>query len=139
MEDIGPCREWCGYRMPNGYGQRRYKGKTWLAHRAAYDEAFGPIPPGLYICHRCDNRACITPSHLFAGTQADNMRDMRAKGRASPIRVKGEAHPNARLTADNVRYIRSSRKLQRVLAEEFGITQAAVSLIRLRTNWGHVA
>lgn len=78
------CWEWTGYVMPNGYGTfgrgRAIEGKVY-AHRFAYEALVGPIPVGQHVCHRCDNRRCVRPDHLFLGTQRDNMRDMVAKGR----------------------------------------------------------
>ena len=76
------CIEWQGPRYPNGYGQVRLpKQRSRGAHRVAYEQAFGPIPEGMVVCHRCDNPPCVNPEHLFVGTQLDNQRDMRAKGR----------------------------------------------------------
>lgn len=75
------CIEYSGYKMPTGYGMRGYKGKVWLAHRAAWDEEVGPIPDGMNVLHSCDNRACVNIEHLFLGSHTDNMQDMVSKGR----------------------------------------------------------
>ena len=75
------CREWEGSRNRDGYG--RYPvGGSWVgAHRVAWEQEYGPIPKGMSVLHHCDNPPCILPSHLFLGTQQDNVADMIAKGR----------------------------------------------------------
>lgn len=89
LKGAGPkreCWEWQGTRLPSGYGRIGIAGKgqgvTDLTHRVAYRIANGEIPPGMEVCHTCDNPPCCNPDHLFLGTHADNMRDMSAKGRA---------------------------------------------------------
>jgi len=75
------CIEAPGYRMPNGYAKKTYEGKQQLAHRVAWQQAYGPIPAGLEVLHFCDNPACINLDHLCLGTHAANMADMARKGR----------------------------------------------------------
>lgn len=84
------CVEWSGYRNDKGYGRvyirsSGYGQGDWryvLAHRWVWEQANGPIPDGMVVMHTCDNRACIEMSHLRLGTQAENLADMKAKGRS---------------------------------------------------------
>lgn len=105
------CWEWRGSMFRNGYGQSNLIiGKIRLAHRVAWILTSGDIPSGMLVLHRCDNRACINPSHLFLGTDKDNMQDMIAKGRL-PHRNhrKGAASVLSIFTPDQIRAIRQRR------------------------------
>lgn len=79
------CWPWIGRLHKGGYGRfavdKRHKGG--YAHRQAYELSVGPIPEGLFVCHHCDNRKCVNPKHLYAGTHEDNMRDMVERGRTA--------------------------------------------------------
>ena len=75
------CVEWTGHRAAFGHGRIRFDGKQIGTHRLAWILANGPIPDGMFVCHRCDNPPCCNPDHLFLGTAADNNRDMAGKSR----------------------------------------------------------
>lgn len=115
------CWEWQGHRDNRGYGSIGYGGRTLKAHRVAYELHHGEIAPGMEVCHRCDNPACVNPDHLFVGTHQDNMRDCRDKGRF-----------HTKLTPSQLRDVRETNKPRRQLAEEYGISTDHVS--RLKNN-----
>lgn len=83
VEKTDACWLWIGSRDSHGYGKFSIKGRAVAAHRFSFELENGPIGPGVKVCHRCDNPPCVRPSHLFQGTQADNMKDMVAKGRSA--------------------------------------------------------
>ena len=91
------------------------------------------------ICHTCDNRLCCNPAHLFVGSSSDNIVDMWRKGRGKLVHHRGEKHGCHKLTEQQVREIRAAVGVTGlVLAQRYGVTQAAISLIRLRKKWQHV-
>lgn len=80
VRDTG-CWEWTGTINDNGYGVLKIDGRQWRAHRASYAIHNGEVPDDLFICHHCDNRKCVRPDHLYAGTPLQNMQDKVSRGR----------------------------------------------------------
>lgn len=132
------CILWTGCVHHNGYGViGRQDGEMVHAHRIAYERAFGEIPEGMWVLHKCDIRACVNPAHLFLGTHDDNMRDMAGKHRS----LEGEKHHKAKLTEVDVReiWLRSGNGESRsVVAARFGVTKRTVTNIVRRNNWRHI-
>lgn len=141
------CWPWVAKSKIDGYGVigkgGRSAGKI-LAHRAVWESVNGPIPKGdgyhgTVVLHSCDNRLCCNPAHLRLGTQADNVRDMDAKGRRVAVLRHGTEHHMTKITEDDVRAIRASSEPRKVLAERYGMTEAGIKTIRARRTWKHVA
>lgn len=135
------CWEWAGEVNTSGYGRYWHNGSYHPAHRIAYQYLHGQLPRGIYVCHTCDNRKCVRPDHLFAGTHADNMADMVAKGRASHLggaSLPGELNPMAVLTERDVRLIAALvlRDVpQQTVASVFGVSITTVSDIVRGRRW----
>lgn len=138
-----PCWIWTGGKYKTGYGKWNVQYKVVLAHRIAYQIAYGPIPPGLNALHHCDNPSCVNHAHLFVGTQADNMQDRSAKGRnylqQHPEATMGERHPMHKLTESQVKAIRLTKGIsQSNLAHLYGVCQQTIQHIMSRKSWRHI-
>ena len=136
------CWPWLGTICPDGYGRVKVDGRSLGAHVVAYDLTRGPRRQGVYVLHHCDAPPCVNPRHLFTGTQAANLRDMKGKGRGNWPGQQGECHPSVKLTERQVRDIRqraAAGEPQSSLGGRFNITQTNVSLIVRRRTWRHVA
>lgn len=141
------CREWLGHaHHTTGYGVVGAGGRLWQAHRLAWTYAKGPIPAGMFVLHRCDNRRCCNPLHLFLGTQKENMDDMRSKGRGP--RTRGADNANAKVSPDVVReirdmfdrhWVRGKRQVGGVnflnIGRRYGISDTQVRNIVFRVSW----
>lgn len=143
------CWLWLAGVFQSGDGYGAFTVTTGLvvrAHRYAWELLCGPIPPGMEVCHNCptgDNPRCVNPAHMFLGTQTDNMRDMREKGRqGKPNPVMGTRHHNAKLDPDAVRAIRvalAAGEAKTVIARRHGVDPATIANIERGRIWAHVA
>jgi hypothetical protein len=129
------CWPWLASKCGAGYGKFWHGVKDALvsAHRVAYELTWGDVvPQGYDVCHTCDNKACVNPSHLFVGTRADNVKDMYRKRR----------HPIQKLTAEMVQAIKadlSTGLSQQKVADRFGLNQVTVSRIKRDKVLTHLA
>lgn len=117
------CHEWTSTLNRGGYGKFYFEGKQAVAHRAAYELLVGPTGDK-WVLHKCDNRKCVNPDHLFLGDRIDNIQDMDAKSRRGSI---------CKVTAEQVKEIRQmldDRYSQQYIADKFSISQGAVSRIK---------
>ncbi len=138
------CWIWTAAAQPFGYGKFVVKkGSSPVgAHRLSYEMEIGPIPEGMQVLHRCDNPACVKPDHLFLGTQADNIRDMRGKGRwkYKARDQSGERNPNSILTNAEVAAMlqdlsNGGRPVS--VARKYGIQYRTLWAIRQRKTFGN--
>lgn len=131
-----PCDLWPLSRTPNGYGKRKFRGRDMGAHRAEWIEKRGPIPPGMKVCHHCDNRPCREITHLFLGTNQDNLRDMAAKGRST----WGTRNNTTKLTpvqVDEIRIALAAGEKQRDLGRRYGVCKSTIGCIARSESWRH--
>ena len=154
VDKSGDCWTWTAARR-NGYGLFKSQVES-LAHRYAYALENGPIPftgnsHDMCILHKCDNRGCVRASHLFLGSQADNVRDCIQKNRrtylwktdrhpslATPELFQGERNGRAKLTVQQVQEIicrREAGEKRVVLAREYGVVPSTITWITKRITW----
>jgi hypothetical protein len=153
VAEIGPpdtCWLWPGCDVgSNGYGTIMISYRRYPAHRLSWMLFRGEIQANLLVLHECDTPKCVNPRHLFLGTNADNSKDMVAKGRQAagdrsstrlhPELVKrGERHHHAKLTEADVRAIRAASGKLREIGDCYGITKGTVWGIRHGKAWTHI-
>lgn len=142
---ITGCHNWLGSRNKKGYGTINMfsahfpKKKIYLAHRFMWDYVNGPIPDGMYVLHTCDNRCCVNPSHLYIGTQLENMADMYVRGRAN--KAKGETHFRSVLDTPQVIQIKTLIKnglKPMAISRRLDVKRHLILDIRRGRTWSHV-
>jgi hypothetical protein len=132
VDRSGECWEWRGAQVLAGYGYFGIShGIPSHAHRVAWVLTYGAIPRGLFVCHRCDNRLCVRPTHLFLGDALTNMRDMDAKGRRRSVVTR------AKLSRADVEAIRASYRWGDggTLAKVYGVNSSTISRVVNEKRW----
>lgn len=128
------CWLWTHDCSVDGYGRLKVYKKARRAHRVSWVIHKGPIPDGMYVCHKCDVRSCVNPDHLFLGTAKDNILDCKKKGRLKDQRGRG-----AKLTPEQVIRIRNNKISQGLLAKLYRVSESTIWAIRHRKNWNHLS
>jgi hypothetical protein len=128
------CWIYMGSLDDGGYGVIYPKhGQAKKAHRAMYEHLYGAIPDGMKACHRCDTPSCCNPSHIFIGTQAENVYDAAAKKRMRA--PSGDMSPHAKLDWETVRRIRSSNKTAYWWSKELHMAKSTIAKIIEGRSW----
>ena len=147
LPNANGCMLWSKITTKRGYAVIRLRSedrRRMLAHRYSYELHYGTFDQSLHVCHKCDNRACMAPDHLFLGTNEDNMMDKMSKGRqakGSSITLGWKTHPSVKLTHKDVLEIRvllTNGELIKSIAEKFKVERRTISDIKNNRRWTHV-
>jgi hypothetical protein len=131
------CHMWIGHQHPRGYGLVHLFSRRWYAHRLGLEFAKGPIPPGMFALHGCNQPRCVNGNHLRAGTAWENMQDKIASG----CDTRGENNRNALFSeavVANIKWLAHAGVPQQDIADHYGISHTMVSKINLGETWGWV-
>ena len=163
------CWEWIGHKNKHfGYGRFGFNNKRILVHRFSYLLHFGKITTDLKVLHKCDNSLCVNPSHLFLGTQLDNIKDRETKNRTAKGKncgvythpesratgrrngrytqpdktARGEQHGKSKITKEQVLFIRKINPKttieMKLFARKYNITYYTIYDIVHRRTWKHI-
>lgn len=133
------CWNWVAGKEYGGYGMFGIRDIVYRAHRISWILAYGEIPDGLWVLHKCDNPSCVNPNHLFLGTAQDNVDDMLAKGRHP--RGSGEKSTYHKLSQEKADLIRERYATgdisMRKLGDEFSVCAQTIQYIVSNKKWRH--
>ena len=125
------CWEWQAAIAKTGYGVINVGRKTTKAHRVSWELVNGSIPAGMMVCHKCDNRICVRPDHLFLGDSLANNLDMTLKERHGRMRFTHSQVERIRALYDRHRDHLSHERI----AKWFGVSKATISHMMTGRNW----
>lgn len=131
------CWNWIAGKTIDGYGSFNIGHRMENAHRVSFKITYGDIPNGLHCLHKCDNRVCVNPEHLFLGTNSDNVKDRVIKKRSN----KGENVYLSKLNYKQVLEIKEMLRnniLQLEIAKKFNVLPCTISKINIGLTWKHV-
>lgn len=129
-KEVHVCWNWKAFIRPDGYGTIQsslLKSKNFLAHRLSYLLHYGELPDGLLVLHKCDNRKCVNPNHLYLGTDADNERDMVIRDRMKGVVKVKIVKKIAKMIEQEIS--------NKAIAKELGVSIKLVSRIKRGSNW----
>lgn len=134
------CWIYTGSTNQAGYGQFRVNGYLYRTHRLSWEIHNGPIPAQMKVLHHCDNPKCMNPTHLFLGSQQDNVNDCKFKGRFKSN--AGSCNPKAFLNECEViqikELLRAGKFSQGEIAHKFKISRSTINNIATGKTWCHV-
>ncbi len=137
---LGNCWIWRGNKGSHGYGSTSFKNKAESVHRISFQLFFRPLEKGEWVLHKCDNRGCCRPDHLFVGDREANLRDMIAKGRHKG--AVGIRNGSAKLTPELVREIREKYRTRvgthEQLAGQYNVSRETIQGVTSRRYWKNV-
>lgn len=139
-KNLGRCWIYGGADDGSGYGTFGIAGRIHRTHRLSWTISIGEVPVGLCVLHKCDNRRCVNPNHLFLGTRVDNNKDRHAKGREKPC--KGSTNGRAKITEEQAVEIRSLQRsgwTYTQLMVKYGLSKSMIGNIVQGKAWRHVS